>query len=452
MVAAHAIAVEDRLVLGPNSSAELMQSLGASQTTVSRALRELERRRRIVRMGTTRGARYALLRPIATIGSGWPIYLVDEEGTPHELGKLNAIHRNGYYTTAGPPRVQGLFEGIPYYLQDAWPAGFLGRAVPAAYPELELPPRVIDWTEEHFLIYLTRRSAETTGNLIVGIEALNRYLEAIHRPPVVSARNRATVYPDLATAAMAGKAPGSSAHGEHPKFTVCVADGERRSHMIVKFSPPQSTPTGQRWADLLTAEYMAHRVLEEHGIAACRSSLLDAGNRVFLECERFDRSGADGRRGVVSLLAVDTARYGNLDSWSASAERLLADALLGAKDAERVRFLDAFGALIGNTDRHFGNVTLYDRYDGPFELAPVYDMLPMLYAPENEQLVAREFEPPVARASWLSVWSDARALADTYWQRLAQEPRVGSDFRQLCAQSLAALRAMPLRGARLAAN
>ena len=148
------------------------------------------------------------------------------------------------------------------------------------------------------------------------------------------------------------------------------------------------------------------------------------------------------------MFALDTTRYGNLDNWAAAAERLFKDELLSAEDTDRIRFLDAFGALIGNTDRHFGNVTLFDRYEGLFELAPMYDMLPMLYAPENDQLVARQFEPPLPRAQWLPVWSAARSLADTYWQRLIQEPRMSGDFQQLCAMSLAALRAMPIRGAR----
>jgi len=440
--------IAERLALGTSSVASLAQAMQISQPTATRALRELERRHRVVRIGTTRGARYALRRPVATLGAEWPVYRIDEQGTPHELGKLNAIHRDSYYMPAGPARIRGLFEGIPYYLQDARPAGFLGRAVPAQYPELGLPPRVVDWTDEHFLVYLTQRGADATGNLIVGIESLNRYLDASQAPPVVSTENRPARYPQLATAAMAGKAPGWSAHGEHPKFSVCVADGDRRSHMLVKFSPPQSTPTGRRWADLLTAEFIAHRVLDEHGIAACRSTLLNCGDRVFLECERFDRVGADGRHGTVSLLAVDTARYGSVDNWTACAERLLADALLTSEDAERIRFLDAFGALIGNTDRHLGNVTLFDHYEGLFELAPTYDMLPMLYAPENDQLVDREFKPPLARAEWLSVWPPARTLAAAYWQRLTQESRLSADFQNLCARNFAALQTMPLRGAR----
>jgi HipA-like C-terminal domain len=445
-------AVAERLAQGVSSAAELAHALGVSQTTLSRAVRALERDQRVLRMGSTRGARYARRRAVAAIGSQWPVYLIDEEGTPQELGALNALERNAYYVTGGPERIQDLFEGIAYYLQDARPAGFLGRATPAAYPELGLPARVIDWTDEHVLTYLTHRGVDTTGNLIVGTEALNRYLAGTHAPAIVSAQNRITTYPALATAAMAGAPPSSSAGGEHPKFTACVVDGERRTHVIVKFSPPKSTPTGQRWADLLTAEYLAHRVLEEHGIPACRSALLEHDDRVFLECERFDRAGADGRRGAVSLVAIDAARYGKLDNWTAASARLASDGMLSTEDAERIRFLDAFGALTANSDRHLGNVTLFDRYEGPFELAPVYDMLPMLFSPQNDQIVVRPFEPAPPTAAWLSVWPRARSLAQTYWECLAQETGVSAEFRALSAQCLTILRALPARGALAAAS
>jgi hypothetical protein len=433
--------VAERLAQGSSSTPELMRALSLSQATVSRALRDLERHQRVLRMGSTRGVRYGLRRPVAAVGSQWPIYRIDEEGTPHELGTLDAIQRESYYVTAGPERIRGFFEGIPYYLQDARPAGFLGRAVPNAYPELDLPARVTDWTDEHFLTYLTQRASDTSGDLVVGAESLNRYLAATDAR-IVSADNRAQRYPQLANAAMGGAPPGSSAHGEHPKFTACVAHGKRRTHVIVKFSPPRSTPAGQRWADLLTAEYTAHRVLEAHGVSACRSDIFDFGERLFLECERFDRIGADGRRGAVSLHSVDLAFYGRIDNWTASAERLATGSLLPSKQADRIRFLDAFGALIANTDRHFGNITLFDAYEGAFELAPVYDMLPMLFAPQDGHLLPRKFEPTPARAEWLSVWAEARTLADTYWTQLAQDARITPQFRHICAESLRALRAM----------
>lgn len=439
--------VAAQLENGVSSAAELMKALTVSQPTISRTLRTLELDERVLRMGSTRGARYGLRRNIAAIGSRWPLYRIDEAGVAHELGTLNAIARDGYCVSAGPQRLRGLFDAVPYYLQDARPTGFLGRAVPTAYPELGLPPRVTDWTDEHFLTYLTRRGLDTGGNLVVGIEALNRHLASMHPPNVVSLQNRAAAYPDFATASMDGSPPGSSAQGENPKFTACIADRTRMTQVIVKFSPPRSSAIGQRWADLLLAEHLAHGVLQENGIAACPSQWLEYGDRVFLECERFDRIGAEGRRGVVSLLAVDAARYGALDTWTAAAQRLVRDALLSDGDAERIRFLDAFGALISNTDRHFGNVTLFDHFVGRFEMAPVYDMLPMLFAPQDGHLVERPVEATPARAEWLSVWGRARALAEAYWDRISQERRVSTDFQRLGARCLAVLRAMPRRGA-----
>ena len=444
---------------GPRSTPELAQSLDASPSTVLRALRTLERDQRVVRIGRTRGARYALRRTIAAIGSQWPIYRIDEKGAVHELGTLEAIERSSYYVTAGPLRAQGLFEGIPYFLQDARPAGFLGRAVPAMCPELELPSRVIDWTDEHYLSYLTRRGTDCIGALIVGTESMDRHLSGAQAAPLVPENQRVTQYPTYALQAMAGSPPGSSAQGEHPKFTAWVGkEGDRRVAVIVKFSPPRSIATGQRWADLLTAEHLAHRVLDEHGIRACSSEILEYNDRVFLQCERFDRVGSEGRRSVVSLYALDMCRYGRLDSWTAAAERLTSDGLLPVEEGDRIRLLDAFGALIANTDRHFGNITLFDDYQAgaaaavtspagaPCTLAPVYDMLPMLFAPQNDQIVPRDFVAPSPRSAWLPVWSRARSLAETYWDTLVAEPRLSEEFRQLCVRSLQVLRAMPSRG------
>jgi hypothetical protein len=114
--------------------------------------------------------------------------------------------------------------------------------------------------------------------------------------------------------------------------------------------------------------------------------------------------------------------------------------MLSAEHAERIRILDAFGALIANTDRHFGNVMLFDHYGGPFELAPAYDMLPMLFAPQDGQIVPRQFSPPAPTSAWLSVWSRAHALAQNYWNRLTNETRLSAEFRALSSQCLAALR------------
>ena len=110
-------------------------------------------------------------------------------------------------------------EGIPYFLQDQRPGGFLGRSVPARYPELRLPQRVIDWTDDHYLRYLTQHGAECVGDLILGAESLDEYLRVRQTRAPIPEALRSQRYPELASIVMAGGLAGSSAHGEHPKFT-----------------------------------------------------------------------------------------------------------------------------------------------------------------------------------------------------------------------------------------
>jgi hypothetical protein len=125
---------------------------------------------------------------------------------------------------------------------------------------------------------------------------------------------------------------------------------------------------------------------------------------------------------------------------------LHAEQLLSARDLERVRLVDAFGSLIANTDRHFGNITLFDDYKGPFGLAPIYDMLPMLFAPQADQLIERPFEPVGATAVTLSVWPRARDLAESYWLRLCDESRLSGEFQKRCQDCLAVVRGLSSRG------
>jgi biotin operon repressor len=436
----------ERLSGGPASTAELCQALKVSRPALWRTLQPLEKTGRIVRIGSTRGARYGLAHSVDGIGGHWPLYRIDAGGAPVELGALYAIERERYLARAVLPRIAGLTEGLPYFLQDARPAGFLGRAIPAAYPELGLPTRVLDWTDDHVLRFIATRGSETSGDLILGQEALNRHLSGEHGPVVVDADARSTRYPELANQAMAGGTPGSSAHGEHPKFSVRIAQGRERIHALVKFSPPRDTAFGERWADLLIAEGMAAGFLNANGIPAAASRVVESGNRVFLESVRFDRTEVEGRRGVASLLAVDAHYYGKLDRWSRSAERLHHDGLLSTEDAERVALLDACGGLIANTDRHFGNITLFDDREGPFSLAPAYDMLPMLFAPAEGQLVEREFIPEGVRAETLRVWPRARELALGYWTALSEAPSLTAAFRERARGCLAIVSQLPARG------
>jgi hypothetical protein len=442
-----------RLRAGTATSAELESIVGASQSSVSRALRGLVEEGLVLRMGRARAARYGYRRPIESIGSQWPLRRVDAAGEVHELGILFCLAADEYYLEVYPGAAAqgfalgGLSSGLPYFLQDQRPAGFLGRAIPARYPELNLPERVTDWSDAHFLRYLTLHGSDTVGDLILGDRAFDEFITSWPHRNRLSSIDRASKYPALADEAMHGTLAGSSAQGEHPKFTAMLKDDATAREVIVKFSPLMGSAVGRRWGDLLVAEHQAHEVLRRAGVSSCVSQILQASDRMFLEVERFDRRGAEGRIGVSSFLAIDAGLIGMGNNWIETAQRLHELERIDDATLETVRFVASFGMLIANTDRHLGNLACMDDYDGRFQLAPIYDMLPMLFAPAHDEIVVRIFDPPEPAAATMRAWGRARVLAEAYWRVLTEDERISTEFRGICADCLATLQALPRTGA-----
>ena len=82
-----------------------------------------------------------------------------------------------------------------------------------------------------------------------------------------------------------------------------------------------------------------------------------------------------------------------------------------------------------------------------FALAPVYDMLPMRYAPEHDEMPARSFVPPAPSADSLKEFGRARALAEKYWAACASDARISAEFRAVAAGNLRSIEALPRAGA-----
>jgi hypothetical protein len=442
-----------RLSAGTASAVELEQAARKSQSWVSKELRGLISQQRVARIGSRRGARYALRREIPPVGSSWPLYRVGRDGEPVELGTVYSLIANEFYLEANRAAITAGFAvaplsaGIPYLLEDQRPGGFLGRAVPQRFPQLYAPPRIQDWTDEHYLRYLTNYGSDGVGDLVLGRAALDDYLLQHRRLVPRDAGQREKFFPDLADQSMRGGVPGSSAQGEHPKFPVTIAERGEARHALVKFSPPIDTEIGQRWSDLLVAEHLALEKLGTAGISAARSRIFQFGDRTYLEVDRFDRVGLTGRVGVTSLLAIDASLYGALDNWINAGRRLHQDKRIDAQTLDEIRLISSFADLIANTDKHFGNLAFYDGYDGRFSLTPVYDMLPMLFAPDHDQLVDRIYTPADPTSNTLQVWGHARALAEDYWRTLANEVRVGREFREISRACLRTLESLPRSGA-----
>jgi hypothetical protein len=309
------------------------------------------------------------------------------------------------------------------------PQGFMGRTFAHAHPELQLGGDPRHWNDDDVLRALALFGDDLPGNLIVGEAAFQRFHSL---PERASRADSAADYPRMAEQAMQGTLSGSSAGGEQPKF--CSVTAGR--HVLVKFSPAGDAPVDQRLRDLLVCEHLALQTLAIAGIAAAKTQLFSGAGRVFLESERFDRT-AQGRIGMVSLQVYDAQYVGEMDNWAATANRMLARGLLGAEDARNLRLLEAYGILIANTDRHYGNISLLLANDD-WTLSPTYDMLPMLYAPVGGELVVRDFAARGLQptAATLPQWEKALTLASEFWQTVSNDVRVSAAFRQIAAENL----------------
>lgn len=432
--------VAARLRKGVASSSQVQRELALSQATVSRIISSLGAA--VVRIGRGRSTQYGLRRDISGIGDQWPIFEIDALGAPVQRGRLYALHGNQYWFEARTALHSSLTDGLPYFLQDLWPQGFIGRTVPRRHPDLDLPERIADWNDDHVLTFLVRRGEDLIGSWVIGDESLERYLRASQRAPaIVRVDERPRAYEALAQAAIAGDPAGSSAGGEHPKFTSLVSKEESVYHVLVKFSPEGDDPVSRRWADLLIAEHVALSSWCRAQGELSTTELVFGERRVFLESRRFDRVDAVGRRGVISLAALDDAFLGRRQDWTRSTRDLASMGKISAADFEVVRRTAAFGRVIANTDMHFGNLSFFAPWDAGYSLAPLYDMLPMRYAPSvANALPAEPMEVPVPTADSLDIWAETVSLGIEFWGTVAAHPKISASFAELARANAGILR------------
>ncbi|MBU0749083.1 MAG: type II toxin-antitoxin system HipA family toxin YjjJ [Gammaproteobacteria bacterium] len=419
---------------GVLTSAELQELLGVSQPTVSRALAPLIHAGQVQKVGAARSQRYVLPRNVPGVGSEVRVMRIDTRGRPSPFARMVPLEGGAFWVDEADG-VSARHDGLPWFLDDMRPQGFMGRTFAHAHPELQLGHDPGHWSDDDVLRAMTLYGDDLPGNLVMGEAAFQRFHTLPTRASQVAS---AADYPHLAEQAMRGTHPGSSAGGEQPKFCTITAG----RHVIVKFSPAGDAPADQRMRDLLVCEHLALHTLAQAGLPAAPTQLFMGAGRVFLESERFDRTPLSGdaplggRLGMVSLQVYNAEYVGEIDNWAATANRMAARNLLTQSDARTLRLLEAYGQLIANTDRHYGNISLVLE-DDDWALSPTYDMLPMLYAPVGGELVPRDFasRPQQPTAATLGEWEEARDLALAFWQAAAGDKRVSADFRSIAAEN-----------------
>ncbi len=418
------------------SGAELAAALNMSQPTLSRALAALPPSR-LHRVGGGRSTRYAWRREVAG-RTRWPLYRLDEAGEPHRVATLHPLTGAAWHveleapwpSMRSPLFPNMIFPDWPWFLDDLRPMGFLGRLFARTCADLLRVPRdPRAWSAEQTVRALSRFGSDLPGAWILGEDML----ASVRAPPSddLPATLTSNLLLSRAEYVMEGRWPGSSAAGEQPKYTLELKnkDGGHRS-LLVKFSGDISNPVQARWADLLRAEHLANGILRAAGIAAAQTTLHEAGNRVFLLGERFDRTPSRGRRALVSLHALNAA-FGDVNrNWAASAEDLHMQGWVDETGAGRMGVLWWFGQLIGNTDMHDGNLSLFFPPEPPLQLAPVYDMTPMALAPRPDgTLPERPPIPAPPPPEQTLAYEQAKTLAKRFREQVLHEKAFSVSFR-----------------------
>lgn len=431
-------------------SADLLARLRLSRPTLSRAtmMRIVKvLGSQIVVRGAARNTTYAARRSVRGMTGPIPVYRVDEKGAVGQIAELDPIYPEGCALRYGaapewplaPEMRDGWFPGLPYIFEDMRPQGFLGRNLAHNLADvLQVRPDPRRWQEDDVLYVLSTLGSDCSGNYILGAAACQLHLDKVQQGyDSIDDAMLPDAYPEQALRAMAYGAAGPSAGGEFPKFTVFRRSAGRRFHVLVKFSGADDSPAARRTADLLVCEHLALQAVERDlELPAARSCIHQFAGRTFLEVERFDRHGEFGRSPVCTWGALEAALFGmGGASWPAVAARLHLERFVGERTRDAIAALWHFGRLIANSDMHEGNLAFLPSAQGaPLALAPVYDMLPMLYGPvSGGELPARRFAPALPLPGEREAWLRAAHSAAAYWEGAAADSRISDQFRLHCA-------------------
>ena len=375
--------IRELLQAGLLTSKQMQSETGQSQATISRELKTLDED--VVRITKGRSVYYTLAVSSFGASNSIPIFQTDIYGHVQQLANLRPLAKGEFFVQPVIDNIptpllgengNGYFPSLPYFIYDLAPQGFIGRQIARAVNAKNdsFPTNPKYWSDQHIGQYLVNEGYDLPGNLTLGQPRL------IDEKPLIVTRSD---YPKIADDILLGGLPGSSAGGEQPKFSVYNSDIE--SHVIVKFSPKGNDPISQRWKRLLIAEHNSLESLRAQGLSAARTQLIETKERIYLESVRFDRQGVQGRSSLVSLLVVDMEFAGTGGNWPDVMKVLARLNLVSNEDVYVSEKLYEYGLKIGNTDMHLGNLSLEITQTG-FKLLPVYDMLPMKYAPVSGEL------------------------------------------------------------------
>ncbi len=170
--------------------AELLAALGVSRATLMRAVRAAGPA--VLTIGQARRTAYAARRLLRGSDTPLPVFQIDERGGSEEVGRLSLAYPHGsvFKFNAEPSwplddsMRDGWFDGLPYFLQDLRPDGFLGRQFASVHAQLlQLSDDPRSWSDDDALYAISLLGADQSGNFIVGESAYRLWLDQVQQTP-----------------------------------------------------------------------------------------------------------------------------------------------------------------------------------------------------------------------------------------------------------------------------
>ena len=253
--------------------------------------------------------------------------------------------------------------------------------------------------------------------------------EAFARQEVVDRTNEFLEYAYETGAALGGA---TGAQGEAPKLLMAedaqgqlhadamLADEQVRRHWLIKFARNRVTETDKA---ILRAEFHYYRAIAELGLdtVPIDGLALCEGHRPSLWMPRFDRRISAGRveripmESVYSVCGVTEQgqRMAHEDVlrrlaalWTSNGQGVEVEDLV----FEYVR-RDLLNKILGNSDNHGRNTAIF-RGAGRFQLAPIYDLAPMVLDEEGVTRATKWESERRGNPDWAEVCAALKDIAE----------------------------------------
>ncbi|AYG47988.1 type II toxin-antitoxin system HipA family toxin (plasmid) [Pseudomonas sp. Leaf58] len=314
--------------------------------------------------------------------------------------------------------------GYPAFVYDIIPAG-------AAYRSLVKRFGGENTEGLDMLFYLFKRCTPSPiGHLRVkeSVEHLKAgALEAFDQHEVVERTNEFLEYAYEAGAALGGA---TGAQGEAPKLLMVedaqgklyadamLPDDQAQHHWLIKFARNKVTETDKA---ILRAEYQYYKAIAQLGldtVPVARMQLCEA-EKPSLWMPRFDRRVVNGRVERIAMESIysvcnvkeqgqrmdhEAVLYALAKLWRQNGQGDEIEGLV----FEYVR-RDLLNKILGNSDNHGRNSAIF-RTEGRFQLAPIYDLAPMVLDAEGVTRATKWDAERKGNPDWGQICVDLREL------------------------------------------